>query len=369
MNVLITVTHLDQSNGGVCTHVLDLARGLKKLGCNVIIGSDYGYYMEVLKKEGFKVYRIPFTSMNNIKYVFQCLKFIISISKKEKINIIHSHGQFIIPLLFINKIILKIPFLWTNHIDAINKPKVFKWILKLINFPIISVSTDLKNFLINNFDVNENRIKVIYNGIDVSCFEPLTIAEQNELKNRYEIKNDELVISLLARIFYVKGHSLLLEAINCIQKERNIKFKVLFAGKVYESEKKYLATLEKYADSNNIDLKYCGFSSPRDIFGISNISTLPSLYEGFGLTAVESLAMHCPVIRSNTPGSTDMKKISLIHLKGNVKDLKDKIEFAIDNPEEIKAMTDLGYRMVNEVFNQETMCLNTYNYYKDILIK
>lgn len=75
-----------------------------------------------------------------------------------------------------------IPYVWTNHIDAIPQPKVFKCMYKLFHFPIISVSSDLKNYMISKFKISEKNITVICNGVNQEEYKQLNYLEEVKCK-------------------------------------------------------------------------------------------------------------------------------------------------------------------------------------------
>ena len=221
--------------------------------------------------------------------------------------------------------------------------------------------------LINEYGVKENRITVVNNGINLDKFSPLTEEEINNLKKEYECEN-KYVIGLLARMSYGKGHMYLLEAVNKMQNENNIKdIKVLIAGKLHKRE--YLDKLLTYSAEHNIDVKYLGFRKPRDVFGICDMSTLPSIYEGFGLTVIESLAMSCPVIRSDTPGWADTKDIALIFKKGDVDGLAKHLIYAYNNRAAMQEMGKKGQKAVFDKFTIEKQVESTMEVYNKIKIK
>ena len=256
------------------------------------------------------------------------------------------------------------PYIWTNYIYAIANPKVFSKILRILHFPIISVSTDLKAMLIKDYCVKEARISVVNNGIDIEKFPPMSDKERIDLRKKYEC-DDKYVIGLLARISVSKGHMYLLKAVKQLQDNEKIKdIKVLIAGKVHSTDKGYFAEIMKYAKTHNIDVNFLGFQNPRDIFGLCDISVLPSIFEGFGLTVLESLSMNCPVIRSNTPGWMDTKAISLIFKKTDVNGLSEQLLYAYNNRNEMKAMGETGRSCVMEKFTIKEQVDNTLKVYE-----
>ena len=77
--------------------------------------------------------------------------------------------------------------------------------------------------------------------------------------------------------------------------------------------------------------------------------------------------MNCPVIRSNTPGHSDMTDVTLIHQKGDFKQLVELLQHAVTHPEEMKAMAKAGRKKCETTFNTEEMCRQTMKVYQGII--
>lgn len=262
-----------------------------------------------------------------------------------------------------------VPFVWTNHIDAIHRPEQFRRILKIFKFPIISVSTDLKELMVNEYGVAEKRVYVVCNGTDVESYVPFSDDERKKLRDEKHW-DEKYVIALLARISDVKGHQYLLDAVNRIQRENDITdIKVVFAGQLYDDYKGYLLGLEKYAAENHIDLEFLGFQNPKDVFGLADLATLPSIFEGFPLTVLEALAMHCPVVRSDTPGFRDTSEFNLVFPKKDTKKLSELLLYAYNNPLKMQQMAVQGRKIVLEKFTIDKQVDNTQKVYEKIIGK
>lgn len=374
MNILITVTNMTIANGGVNTHIIDLCDGLLKFGERVVLVTDenqcdYKETINCLRTRNKFVY----VSMDmrgiqsNPRKILDLSKKICDIVKEYDIDLIHTHSQSLCLVAEMVKLRTKIPFIWTNHIDAIANPIVFKKVLQIFRFSIISVSTDLKNMLIKDYRISEKRIFIINNGINLEHFEQLPADKIARLKNEWEC-NDKYVIGILARMVPIKGHRYLIKAISLIQRRNKIAdIKLLIAGKAYDEE--YLEEILFYCKENNIDVKYVGFQKPRNFFGVCNISVLPSVLEGFGLTVLESLAMECPVIRSDTPGYLDTKEITRVFKKEDIEGLADHLLYAYKNKKEMKKIAELGKIIVQEKFTIENQVRETMKAYKDVISK
>ena len=357
INIIIAVTNISIGNGGVSTHIVDMCRELLLRKHKVILVSDpehcdyYNRIEEFNHMEGFKFVPVKLNGfLSSPTSLFKVTNTFIKIARQEKADIAHMHSQSLCIVGALMKAATGTPFLWTNHIDEIWKPKLFKVVLKTFHFPIISVSSDLKRMLIEQYGVKANRITVVNNGIDITKFSPLTVNEKQELIEKYDC-NGKYVIGILARMSYGKGHKYLLEAVDKLQTKNKLSnLKVLIAGKIHESEIGYYQSLDLFAKEHSIDTEFIGFQNPRDIFGICNISVLPSIYEGFALTAVESLIMGCPVIRSDTPGWSDMQDITLVFHKKNVEGLKQHLLYSYTHQTEMINMGLKGKSIVEEKF-------------------
>lgn len=371
MNILLAVTNMTAANGGVTTHIIDLCRELCRREHKVVLLSDenncdYQKGIEALKKSPFFlfVHCNMVDILFNPKRLLSAVNFVSSVVQKEKIEIIHVHSQSLCIIGACVKVRTGVPYIWTNHIDEMANPKLFGKVLRLLHFPIISVSSDLKQMLIKEFKVNEKRITVINNGINPENFPPLDDLEKAELRKKFDCEG-KYTIGLLARMSYGKGHMYLLEAVNKLQKEKKVSnIKVLIAGKLHEGEKDYLKSLQDFADVHQVDMEFLGFQNPRDVFGICNISTLPSIFEGFGLTVIESLIMACPVIRSDTPGWIDTKDISLVFKKRDVDGFAEHLYYAYTHPLEMKNMGKKGKEIVLSKFTIKNQVDKTIDVYK-----
>lgn len=268
MNILIAVSNMSVANGGVNTHIIDLCNDFLKRGMYVVLVTDSNncdYKSRLEQFQQFNNFKCIFWDFNNINSSPQRLlataKKFASIIKEDKINIMHMHSQSLCVVGALVKLKTGIPYIWTNHIDEIAHPKIFKLILRTLKFPIISVSSDLKSMLIKKYGINGNRITTVNNGIDLERFSPpaLSSQEHRQLIEAFHCQG-KYVVGLLARMTYGKGHMYLLQAVDIIQKRYNISnIKILIAGKVHDNEIAYRDTLSDYATQHNIDVAFLGF--------------------------------------------------------------------------------------------------------------
>lgn len=370
MNICICVNTLGYAMGGVSTHILDLCKQFshrEDIG-KVIVCCDGGELVDELGSNPKVEYiRIPFDASGfSLKGIIQNFRRVNKIVRSEKIDIIHIHSQRVLPIGYLIKFFSGVPYLWTNHIDAIPEKRLFKMMCKLMRFPIISVSQELRSMMINEYGCDGKRVHVVNNGIDLDEFSPLSQDERTLLEQRYGIdrRKKPYVISLLSRVSPVKGHMTLLEAISHSAYKNQIK--VIFAGHTYPENENYRHDLESFAESQNIELTFLDYSKPRDVFGVSDLFVLPSIYEGFALVCVEALAMNCAVLRSRTPGWQELQDYTGVFEKNDTDGLTKMLDAAIENnfyPERTRA----GNLAVKERFTKEVCAAGTIEVYRNLI--
>lgn len=373
MNVAICVSALSYAMGGVSTHIVDLCKqyALMDEVEKVILCCESGERIPEIKSIPKVSYReVPFDSLgmrpDGIWSAYRQL-WGGGISK-ENIDLLHIHSQRVLPVVQLIKMLHGIPYIWTNHIDAIPNPKLFKIMCRTMRFPVISVSQELRQMMIRDYGCNPSKCFVVNNGTDLEQLTPLSETERKYLERKYHIDREDTpyVISLLSRIFYVKGHKTLLKAINKLEEKQKIK--VLFAGHTYPGEVQYRKELEEYSRENDINVEFLEFSKPRDVFGVSDLFVLPSIYEGFALVCIEALAMGCAVIRSRTPGWQEMQEWVEVVEKNDIDGLAEKIHEVIHNGFNAEK-TMVGQQAVYTRFTKEQCAKDTIQVYRKIIGK
>lgn len=370
MNICIAVKTLTHPNGGVCTHILDLCRYYASQGHKIVLLADGSDYQEEIEQIPELIYiRMPFCAMNyspvRIFSVYQRMR---SVCKQYYIDIIHLHGQCIIPVAWLCKITTGIPFLWTNHIDAIPQPKILAIMGRVMKFPVISVSQELQNDLVDRLKFQNKGLYVVFNGISFADYSPLTEEEKQKLRKLFHIEDGEIIVTELARLNSGKAQHFLIRAMCRLQEKYPEKrFHVIFAGT--GDQNWFEREVMQFAAENRIKTSYLGYQKARDVFGVAHFSVLPSYFEGFPCGVIESLAMECPVIRSDTPGWSAMKDYCSIFHKGNMEELVTCLENMVNTYPNWKSIVAEGQKDIRDRFSKEHMGSATMGIYMNILKK
>ncbi len=155
------------SIGGAETHVVELAIGLKEAGFTPIVASNGGVYVNVLEENGIKHYQVPLNNKNPIN-MLRSYRLLEQILKTEQIDLIHAHAR--IPAFILGFLHKKtrIPFVTTAH-WVFDTRFYFKYLTNWGQYSL-AVSNDIKQYLMDNYQVPENHIKVTINGISTTRF-------------------------------------------------------------------------------------------------------------------------------------------------------------------------------------------------------
>lgn len=155
--------------GGAETHVVSLARALKKLGQPVIVASHGGRLVAQLEGAGIPHFLVPMHS-RSLRDMLRSLLAIRRIVASENVGLMHAHAR--IPAWIGSWVSRQtgIPLVTTYH-GLYNA----HWLFRLVTTPgqqTIAVSDDVKEHLINKLGVPAEQISIVHNGIDLEQFTP-----------------------------------------------------------------------------------------------------------------------------------------------------------------------------------------------------
>ncbi len=200
------------------------------------------------------------------------------------------------------------PFLWMiKFLGRILSPKqwVGGWIedtpYKKQNLSkVIAISEMVKQDILRWYKISEDRINVIYNGVDIERFHPRTRQYREEIRKRYGIGN-EFVILFVSNNFRMKGLRYLLEALSKLKKEGHSPFKLLILGRDRKNPYLHLAKKLKILD----EVVFAGSTNePEKYYGASDLLVHPTFYDACSLAVLEALASGLPVITSSSNGAS-----------------------------------------------------------------
>lgn len=269
--------------------------------------------VEFVPKEKIYLYLNEFL-MNTVRW---------SEKNKKNYSLIHSHYWYSGSVALKLKDYFEIPMVHNCHSLGKVKYDVLKeakppfadmrlleeeLILKNTNAIIASTPQEVKNIL-DLYGVTGENIELIRAGVDERLFKPIKKTEAIE-ETGLDFEN---TILFVGRITKAKGLRILIKALKKLKTEFNKELKLFIVGgdisgvmhsETESKEKKYIKKLIKELDLSD-DVIFLG-PVERDklpyYYSLADVCVVPSLYETFGLVAVEAMACGTPVIASKVGG-------------------------------------------------------------------
>lgn len=162
---------------------------------------------------------------------------------------------------------------------------------------IITISNYMKRELIEDLAIPEEKISVIYNGVD-DRYRVLDKEEVTRVRQKYGL--DFPFILYIGYVTVKKGTANLVRAYHEL-KRAGSRHKLVIVGKKTRPWEEVFGTVEKLGLEQ--DVIFTGYAPGEDLPGLYNAADLfvyPSFYEGFGIPPLEAMASGTPVITSNS---------------------------------------------------------------------
>lgn len=204
--------------------------------------------------------------------------------------------------------------------------------------------------------ISENKIVTVYNGVEPIKDKKITIDNAN--KNKIKI-----VFS--GSISESKGQYLLINAVSNLPKEKKDKLQVDIIG---DGPNDYVNSLKKLVKEKEMTsiIHFLGYKSDiRNLLFNYDIGMMCSRAEGFGRVTVEYMMAGLCTIATNRGANKELIKdnsVGLLFDYPDIASLCDKIEWCIDNYEEVK---NIGKNAKEYAYNNFTSIINANNIYKN----
>jgi UDP-glucose:(heptosyl)LPS alpha-1,3-glucosyltransferase len=165
---------------------------------------------------------------------------------------------------------------------------------------VIAISDMVKQDMIRWYRIPEERIQIVYNGVDIERFHPRNRRYREEIRKKHGI-GDEFVILFVSNNFRMKGLVFLIKALSEIKKEKFPSFKLLVLGRDHQDP--YLALARESGICEEVI--FAGSTDePEKYYGASDLLVHPTFYDACSLTVLEALASGLPVVTTASNGAS-----------------------------------------------------------------
>ncbi|MEM4847437.1 MAG: glycosyltransferase family 4 protein [Thermosphaera sp.] len=205
---------------------------------------------------------------------------------------------------------------------------------------VIALNETMRRALVEKAGVNQDKIFVVPNGVDVEFYKPGLRCD--EVNAKYGLEGKRVVL-FVGRVTREKGVHVLLEAVRILRDKHGLRdIKVVVVGPLSgsfgdDTLTDYARVLHEYAIKNNIDAVFTGslgIEELRYLYSCSHVLVLPSYFEAFGMVLIEAMASGLPVIGSKTGGIVDIVENGVngyLFEKGSANDLAEKLYLVLSD--------------------------------------
>lgn len=358
MRIGISALQLSNLNSGIGQYIYCLISALLKQ--NTFQNHEYLIYFskkstpqewkghpKIITKE------IPFAKEQALIRNFFELFFYGSILEREKLSLVWFPDTKV-PLLFSPKI----PFVVTVHDLAIIRlpytyqtsrviywRKLFEYAIKKAKY-VIAISNSTKKDLVNLMGINPEKIKVIYNGV-ADNFKVIVDKELLvTVRKKYRLPEQYLLfVGLFSPRKNIAG---LFKAFAILKEKYAVPHKLLMVGEKGWKYKSDLALVDSLGIAKEVIFTgYVRNDELPAIYNMASVFIFPSLYEGFGLPLLESMACGTPVVTSNVSAMPEVVgNAGILVEPNNPLGIAEAVYRLVSDEQLVKKLTSLGLQRV-----------------------
>ena len=256
-------------------------------------------------------------------------------------------------------------FLGSDQARAINN---VEWLLAYESWRIIACSEYMAGEIMDYFKSSRDKIDVIPNGVTTAQFDLLDGQDLGYFRAMYALPNEQIVFHV-GRIVYEKGIQVLIKATPLVLGQQPTA-KIVIAGKGPELE---ACRALSWSLGVGEKVLLTGFISDEDrdrLFKIAGCAVFPSLYEPFGIVALQAMAAKCPVVVSDVGGLAEVVKhaeTGITIYPDNPESLAWGIVHTLQHPTWSAKRVENAYREVRELYNWDRIARLTATVYERIM--
>lgn len=363
--VMLTWEYPPRSVGGIAPHAQQLSRALVQRGHDVqVVTHLEGDAKRLEDDKGVTVHRAPMASpapLDFLTWVMQMnlnlIETVVKITRRSgPPDIIHAHDWLVAYAAKSLKHSLTVPLVATIHATEAGRNSGLhnalqryigdvEWWLGFEAWRVICCSTYMLDEVMRVFQLPMDKIDVIPNGVNAGEF--ASDADIAEFRRRYAA-DDEKLVFFVGRLVHEKGVHVLIQAMPKVLAHYG-KAKLVVSGKGPAMD--YLKSLASQLGvwDRVYFTGYIDDDTRNKLYKAADLAVVPSLYEPFGITALEAMAARCPVAVSDVGGLDSTVQIEVNGYKfyaGNPNSLADTILHVFFCPDDAERVSRRAYEEV-----------------------
>ena len=374
--------------GGISPHVYYLSKSLARNGIKVyVVTCDFPGAPQHEVVDGVEIFRID--SYKNPSPDFATWVYLMNVNvQKEaaalvnsldgKVDVFHAHDWLVANAGIGLKHVFRKPLLATMHSTEIGRRngihfdyermihETEAW-LTYEAWRVICCSDYMVSHVRWAFGLPKDKLVMVPNGVDAEAYAKIGNDDLGRFRGKFALPEEKIVL-FVGRLVHEKGVHVLVNAVPKVLEKVNAKF--IIVGNGYMKEQ--LSNIVKNMGFAH-KVMFTGFVDDETLKKLqkcADVSVVPSLFEPFGIVAIEAMAAKSPVVVSDTGGLSEI-------VEHNVTGVK----VYADNPESLawgitKVLTDdsyanwlrnNAYKRIQEKYNWNKIAQQTKTIYNNVL--
>ena len=374
--------------GGISPHVYYLSKSLARNGIKVyVVTCDFPGAPQHEVVDGVEIFRID--SYKNPSPDFATWVFLMNVNMQKeaaalvnsldgKVDVFHAHDWLVANAGIGLKHVFRKPLLATMHSTEIGRRngihfdyermihETEAW-LTYEAWRVICCSDYMVSHVKWAFGLPADKLVMVPNGVDAEAYAKIGNDDLSRFRSKFALPEEKIVL-FVGRLVHEKGVHVLVNAVSRVLEKVNAKF--IIVGNGYMKEQ--LSNIVKNMGFAH-KVMFTGFVDDETLKKLqkcADVSVVPSLFEPFGIVAIEAMAAKSPVVVSDTGGLSEI-------VEHNVTGVK----VYADNPESLawgitKVLTDdsyanwlrnNAYKKIQEKYDWNKIAQQTKTIYNNVL--
>jgi len=370
--------------GGIARHCEGLAKALSHQGHEVhVVTLDLPgipYYEEI---DGVKIYRTA-AQLGHPNFITWTLLFnhfmekrMADLSKKVEYDVLHVHDWLTAPSGISFKHFLAKPMVLTVHSteygrSSLHSPDSYaidgiEWWAAFEANKIIVTTDFMRREVCDHFRVPWEKVEIVPNGIDLRKF-PESV-DREAVRRRYGIQAHEKLVLCVGRLVPQKGVEYLINAVPLIvQRHQEAKFIIVGDGWL-KSHLEYIAR----STGHGWKISFTGFIPDSELAALlmsADVLVVPSIYEPFGIVAIEGMAAGVPVVATQIGGLGEIiehDKTGILVYSRNPESIAWGVDRVLSDPNHSKWLVQNALGKVQKTYSWEAIAMKTVKVYEGVV--
>jgi glycosyltransferase involved in cell wall biosynthesis len=365
-------------SGGVERGTVDVAQALVQAGWRAVVVSAGGPMVRELERAGAEHITLPLNTKNPMA-IRRNAEALTQLIRDQGIDIVHARSR--APAWSAREAAraANVPYLTTFHgiysVGPFGVKKLYNRVMAAGDL-VIAVSEFVRDHVMQEYGVPEDRIRVIHRGVDVDLFDAAKVSPTRliQVTAKWRLQEATQVVMLPGRLTALKGHDLLIDAIAELKRRGGGQTPVrcLMVGQDH-GRTNHRGYITSYAAERGVDVHIvddCNDMAAAymatDV--VVSASTRP---EAFGRVVAEAQAMGRPVVAPSHGPSSEIIVPGVtgwLFTPSDAVSLADALERALNlkEDERLRVATAAAAR-ARTLFNKPEMCAKTLDVYNELL--